>query len=45
MGGEFVTELIDKKRLINVILRTDDSQSMETYLKHYQNKKWRFLKR
>jgi hypothetical protein len=44
MGGELTTELVDKKRVLNVILRADDSQDTEIYLKHHENKKWRFLK-
>ena len=35
MGGEVVSELVDKKKVINVILRADDSQDTETYLKHH----------
>lgn len=44
LGGEVTKELIDKKRVINIILRAEDSQDTEIYLQNHENKKWRFLK-
>ena len=44
LGGELAAELVDRKRVINVVLRPEDSLDTELYLTNRQNKKWRFVK-
>ena len=44
LGGELAAELADRKRVINVVLRPEDSLDTELYLTNRQNKKWRFVK-
>jgi hypothetical protein len=39
-----VEELEDKRRVLNVILKVEESHDTELYLKNKDNKKWRFLK-
>ena len=44
MGGEEVDELLDKKKVLNVILRADDSVDTQLYLDNKSVKKWRFYR-
>ena len=44
LGGELAAELVDRKRVINVVLRPEDSLDTELYLTNRQNKKWRFVR-
>ena len=34
LGGEVVDELVDKKRVLNIILRAEDSMDTELYLQN-----------
>ena len=44
MGGEEVDELLDKKKVLNIILRADDSVDTQLYLDNKSAKKWRFYR-
>ncbi len=44
LGGDVVEELSDKRRVLTVILRAEDSMDTELYLQNREVKKWRFVK-